>query len=566
MTIATSFNIRKVPYDPADQYEGFSKALNIRFQSLGGDHDLFTTDAVGIFERYLRNLSSGRRQHYNCRTCQKFLDDYGGLVLIDDRGIQIPALWHSSIATPFFRDAVDSIVESVAGAKVTGVFLSEDQYLGTPATHQGGCEYHHLYVRQHPDQIHKNRIKTAHQAMAEKTQDFHQVIRSINRYDYRAVRQVVEILQSDTVFRSEKILGPARWFHDVVVNFHDTHGKAKTNLVWRAVASAPPGFAHVNTSVLGTLLEDIQAGKSIADVIGSFRAKMQPDQYQRPQAPPKAGNIRDAEKLVAKLGIEKSLERRYAGFGEVTKVWKARTTGHPGSIQPAGTGVFAGVKSRDSVKTSDAFSTGLKHEKMTWAKFQRTILPHVKKITYLVPHGREAFAAYMTAVHPDAPPILQWDLEGNRNPFSWYLYMNGSSGSSWNLKPGQYVDVRGISLKPSMWHPESRLHHHGVGALFILDGCRDLNYRSAGSGLFPEILKSELHGIRAVIEQYSKQQVPGDPVDATACGIMFEGRNPVTIRVHQDRTWQDITIDRWDLRAKPREGLDIFLGVSLTRT
>ena len=43
--------------------------------------------------------------------------------------------------------------------------------------------------------------------------------------------------------------------------------------------------------------------------------------------------------------------------------------------------------------------------------------------------------------------------------------------------------------------------HHGAGVLFVLAGARES--RQDGSALFPEILKSEFHGIRSVIEAYS---------------------------------------------------------------
>ena len=73
--------------------------------------------------------------------------------------------------------------------------------------------------------------------------------------------------------------------------------------------------------MIGTLLEDLATGMDFATVSARFAAKMHPLKYLRPQAAPRAGNIADAEKIVAKLGIARSLERRFARIDEIETLW-----------------------------------------------------------------------------------------------------------------------------------------------------------------------------------------------------------------------------------------------------
>ena len=69
---------------------------------------------------------------------------------------------------------------------------------------------------------------------------------------------------------------------------------------------------------------------------------------------------------------------------------------------------------------------------MTWDKFQRTVLPSAERIEFLAPsHG--SYTALVTAANAEAPPILQWDRDGARNPVSWYFWNGGSSASQFGL-------------------------------------------------------------------------------------------------------------------------------------
>lgn len=245
-----------------------------------------------------------------------------------------------------------------------------------------------------------------------------------------------------------------------------------------------------------------------------------------------------AEKFIEDLGLAESLKRRFARIDEIEKVWvpASKTT------EARRNGVFASVITKEDRASapSGAMSPGIT---MTWEKFMRKVLPTAVKVEYYVEHRNQSFAAIVTAEDETAPPIIQWDSEDRRNPFSWYMYINGSAPSQWGLERG-FCEVTAISYQPNMWH--GGFEHHGKGVMFILKGAKDRQNRSIE--LFPEILKSDLHIIRSTIEAFSKGNKLSGYDEASACGLLL--RNSRTwnarFRVTSDVGTAIYTLDRWD--------------------
>jgi hypothetical protein len=282
--------------------------------------------------------------------------------------------------------------------------------------------------------------------------------------------------------------------------------------------------------MIGTLLDDIVSGMDLADVSRKFAAKMHPLQYQRPQAAPSSGSIERAEAIVAKLGIERSLVRRFARFDEVQSVWKPREA----HAEAKAGGVFSHL----TPKGKAPIQTDAPQVTITMKKFMDTVLPDAISMECNVPsHGN--FMAMLTAQDLDAPPIIQWDNPDCRNPFSWYLYSGGSYAHNWNLSTG-WQKVAAICLRPSMWHDENA--HQGTGAIIILEGARD-GRKNQGNALFPEILTADLREVRSVIEAYSTSAEIQGLAEASACGIGYEGS---VVRVQSSLGMAVYKIDRWD--------------------
>jgi hypothetical protein len=241
---------------------------------------------------------------------------------------------------------------------------------------------------------------------------------------------------------------------------------------------------------------------------------------------------------VDKLGIARSLERRFARLEELETVWMPAQPEAPA----ASGGVFAHLKPKGSEKPEPMH---LPPQVITWEKFARTVLPNAQKLELYTPFSG-TYAALVTAEHADAPPIIQWDRLEQRNPVAWYMSEEPSRASRWGLAPSTWVPVTAVSLQPSQWHGAD-MPHHGEGVFLIFEGAKDT---AAGhGGLFPENLKNELHSIRATIEAHAKTTPPTGADKATACGMKLKkgGHAQAHLRVTlAGGTRAEYKIDRWD--------------------
>lgn len=530
-------------------YDGFLARVQARFLSNieGGTAPLFETDAADLWGAYLGTFgpapaegeaATPLRQYHTCHACRQFVERFGGLVTVDAAGMTAPAIWHEDDAPDAYKPAIAAMARLVRKAKVTGVFLSSDRVWGTPET----GVWHHLALTPPAAILHKRATQTAGQAMAgqamaEKREDFKTVMHALNEFTQPHLELALTLLKTDALYRSEKVLGQAEWLHGLHVARAAAHGSAKANAVWRAIAAAPAGFCHPRSSMIGTLLEDIAAGMEFSEVSRRFAAKMHPLAYQRPQAAPTAGAIAAAEKIMQQLGAAGALARRFARLDEVQALWSPA----PAKAAPAAAGVFGHLKPKGA---EAAPSMTIPAQTMTWDKFQRTVLPTAERTEFRAP-SVGGYTALVTAVNADAPPILQWDREDARNPVSWYFWDGGSSAASFGLTAGAFVTVEAVAFKPSMWNGGNE--HQGQGVMFVLAGARES--KMAGAALFPEILKAEFHGIRSVLEAYSRGASIEGMKEPHAAGVMLTKGDKAwqaTVRVWSGGKSLDYCLDRWD--------------------
>lgn len=495
---------------------------------------MFTTEAPDLYSLFLDNIPADARQHYNCNACRHFVNRFGSLVTVNpDTGKQTAVMWGGRVPE-FFRQAVKAMKEKVEGARITGVFVSDEKALGYAKT----GVWTHMAVDMPPKLIYRGKVDTAGQKAAQKNEDRSLLLSCVKKYKVQDIESAVNLLRSGSLYQGEKILPMAEWFLETI---RAAGGKKNSaNILWYRAATAPAGFCHIPVSMVGTLLEDIAAGYGSDEVKQRFDEKMHPLKYQRPKADPSEGNVRRAEEIAAKMGLEPSLERRFARLDEVKAIWKPVAE----KKQASTGGVFAGVpikgKKNDRVNGVEAPEVAI-----TFDKFRRTVLPGARKIELMVGYKTENYAAIVTAVHEDAPPIIRWDFEDERNPFSWYLYNGGSYPGNWGLSSG-WNDVTAVVLQPNMWSDRPN-GYASAGAMFVLKGARDT--RNPTACLFPNILKGELHEVRATIEAYSNGSQMQGKEEASVCGLLIQNSSKwldVKLRVTSDVGVAHYKIDRWD--------------------
>jgi hypothetical protein len=529
-----------------DQYPDLLGTVQANFNRLMIDPTarLFTTNVTkSLYFDFLDALPLARRQHYNCRCCETFTREFGGLVTIDASGQTIPVLWSGQYPS-FFKEAIARMNKLVKAAQVTGIFLSADLVWGQP---QNG-PWTHLSITPPSRMLYKGIVKTADQMMAERREDFRTMRTALRELPLDAIQQAVPLLEGNALARSEVLLDRAKWFRDVHLACAEAPKTRRDNLLWRAVALAPAGFCHPRSGMLGVLLEDIISGMDFAQVKRRFDKNMDPLLKSRPQAAPTKGNIARAEGIIEKLNASGALARRYARLDEIEALWRPAAPKIERVVKEAG--VFSHlVPKNTSSKTGPSSTMPVPPVTMTFVKFRETVLPTAQSMMIQLPLNAWNYTALVTAEHAEAPPIIQWDREDMRNPFSWYLYPTRSMPNQWRLRGGRKIKVNAVTLLPPMWHgnEDGKMHsHQGRAVIFVLDGARDTVNPSLA--LFPEILRSELHEVRATIEQFSRQGKLGGEAEASACGVMFRneaGWGSVEV-TNSFGTTTVYHLDRWD--------------------
>lgn len=492
--------------------------------SLAADGPLFTTDAdpEALWEEYIDAIPAAWRKHYDCRACRDFVKTAGGLVRVMDDGSRVAAAWPENVPE-FFAEAARRLRAILAAAKIVGVFVASEPTIGvaTNKSKRTGETWTHL----HAQNRHRWRETslTASQKMAALKEDHGVLCRSFSEYGEDVAAEALRVLKSDHLDRGTKARETVEWYIGVL-------GVRKTPaLVWRAVATAPLGWCHIKNTVVATLMDDVKNGVGFETAKRKWAEKMHPLAYMRPQAAPSDGAIERAEKLAEKLGIARSLERRFARLDELTPylLWTPRA-----DEAPKGGSVFGHLRSKpEGVKRMQLPATAISVE-----AFVADVLPNAKRVSLTLGYS-DNFVGITTAVYADAPPLLRWDYEDERNPFAWYVYNNGSAPSVWGLSPGT-IDVAAILYGPPSWTKDpARLKRHETDTprqlVFVLAGARDS--RGGCPALFPECLRGELHEVRSVIEAHNNRTKAEGADEASANGIAFSGKSSREVVVDGER-------------------------------
>lgn len=530
------------------EFDSFLAAFTRNFSELTkGDCTLVQTDATGLFDSFLRNLPSDQRQHYECRECRKFVDKFGGLRVLTSTGSE-HTIWDFPVPASFAY-SVQALKTKVSKAKISTAFVSPGSQWGIkrnlvesgPWT---GTTWTHLNITPPGKLTWYSRTKNADQRAAELKEDFGMLSRALDEFSLASARQAAHLLTNGDLYRASKADHIAIWFrdlHESLVGIPRNH-RRRDNIIWYAAQTAPVGYAHVKSSMIGTLLEDIQAGLTYPYIKAAWDKKMDPLKYMRPKAAPKAGTLVQASKLVDELDSAGAFKRRFAQLGDVVgrAIW---LPGPHRRISSGDLGIFSDIKPKATPSTLMPIPGTTT---MTWVKFRDTVLPNASSVEFNVPGGNHNFVGVLTAENMSAPPILKWDSETNRNPVSLYLYSGGSVARDWGLIAGTRVQVDAVMTRPEEWTSDYRTD---AGIIFVLRSARDK--RGPGLALFPETLKSEYHGVRSAIEALNKTRRPTGI--GSANGIFFSEKSgngnwasakfTVTDRQGNVRAYQ---LDRWD--------------------
>jgi hypothetical protein len=544
-----------------EDYAAFLAAIKARFAEVTGQaaHLFVAGNRKGmkLFDHFLAALPAADQQVHNCQTCRHFFSHFGNLVALTKKGETRSALWSNYEGPDFYAEAVEILRAAVERESATGVFVENEAVLGTPQTtseggfyggygtsrYPAGTVFNHLAVPLPSKLRYKGLIDSKKQRAAELREHFRILGDALDHYSFQTANDVLTLLKSKSLYQGQKYVGMAEWFRNMLDQELTTPKKMIRNLRWYAVAGAPTGFALAGGSPFGKTMDELMKGTSLDDIKAKFKSMLDPTKHNRPQKAASNSNLAEAERIVKKLGSAPAFARRYARIEELQPrgvVWAEPTAAPTMHVQSgaSASGVFGhlrkGAPARPPLRT-EAFGSLVT---ITLEKFVSKVVPSAESIQIrLAP--KSVLGALVTAVDPDAPPIILWDDEDDRNPFSFYTYPEPVyTLGQWGLDHTKWHAVNAITTLPSQWRGQP-LNGQTHGALFIIEGARDQASKTAGLGLFPAFMKSEFHRVRRSIEEFSSKGVLEGVDEASAAGFLMlsdvGGVSKNVIRVISDR-------------------------------
>lgn len=509
---------RPQPDDEDGGFTDFLATMRKRWSEVvvKSQQPLFHTDVPNLYDIFLQGLSAELRPHYACRCCRRFVERYGNVVTVQNGKLQ-SALWQGTMPAAFVA-SVAAMRQAVETATISGVVVSGADTFGTPfslAAEYGTATWTHMAVEWPVARRFNSPLKTADAHAAALKEERKMLERGLSEFTVDQLNTALTLFTSGTLTRPEKGQPLVQWVLEQHAALSKLKGTAREHALWQIAVTAPAGFCHIRSCVVGTLLEDLVAGYDVKTIAKRWADKLDPTQYMRAQVAPAAGQLKRAESVIDKMAAAGSLARRYAQDNDVTEaLWTPPET----PIASRGV-VFGHITAK---KKPQSAALDLPEVRMTWDKFQRTVLEGALSIEYQVPHTSVQFGALVTAVNAEAPPILQWDDAAKRNPVS--VYSAQSEPQNWGLQPGSFVTVNMITPMPYHWNGATTPNQK-QGVLLALDGCSDRNRRTGG-GFLPEFLRSDLREIRSALDAYAKQATV-QQVEGPVCGLALMNTSEV---------------------------------------
>lgn len=390
------------------EFHKFAQAVNKKLQEIS-KYQLFVADVSreAIWDAYLEsfmpedNKMVVERREHDCNCCKNFLRDIGRVVVFHD-GVK-QSIWDNLDVDPIYRPSVSAMRDLVMTADIKNVFLHDVKNIGCESNiSESGVRYHHFYHA-----IDSKFIVTRDKAtlLGDHRTNFEMLQRALNEIPVSVFETVGELIQQGSLYRGDEFLS--------LVSFGERQAReyAKQKDMrneWLWVKSVEFGAkSRFRNSVMGTLLTDLAEGKELDAAVASYEAKVAPTNYKRPTALVTVGMVKQAQEKVAELGLENSLQRRFAVDTDL-------------SINNV---LFANKDIKKAMNVWDDLTNSAQKpvaesknmETVSAEVFLKDILPKAKELSLLVKSNHETnFMSLLAPVHKDAPHLFKW-----KNGFSW---------------------------------------------------------------------------------------------------------------------------------------------------
>jgi len=387
-------------------FSPFAEAINSNFQLLSNKSNLFRTTISGetLYSEYLKAFPEGtnkifrQRSEHDCQACRSFIKAIGNVVAIQDEK-QI-SIWNLPNLEFPYNQVASKLAILVEASTIESIFLTTESSAGRKPNKDNYNEaitWHHFYSAMPKQLVCKDSIIGT--KFSESNTNAEMFKRALTEINPDAVETVIDLINQNSIYRGSEFLNLVKDFDIYQKQYLATENKAI--FPWQNIKASS---VRIRNTVIGTLLVDLSEGKDINIAVSAYESKVAPQNYQRPSAVITPKMIKQAQEKIIELGLENSLQRRFAVAEDI-------------SINDV---IFAD-RSIKSVMKSSPFDLLLsdhsnlpqnlnKIDKISIEDFVSGVIPNAESIEILFENKHQN--KLMSLIAPEdasAPSLFQWE-------------------------------------------------------------------------------------------------------------------------------------------------------------
>lgn len=376
-------------------------------------------DKDELWNLYLNSFPAGtnpiyrERTEHDCSCCKHFIRAIGAMVVIRDN--QIHTIWDFDTGDTTYQTVIDALDAFIKSKAVSGVYVSTEKRIGTDKnleiTPSGEViTWEHFYAVI-PD-VHVYRGNKSKGDVQNEFRTSKEVFkRSLDEITDDAVATVLELINSNTLYRGAEWKAPLTKFAEYKRKYAALPDDLKNNFAWAESVKAGVSVAKIRNHSIGTLLVDISEGADLDTAVRKYEAIVAPANYKRPKAIFTKKMLEEAREKIAALGYMDSLSRRFATLDDIT-VNNILFSNRDAAKRISGTGDVFESMMGEAKASPKKFS---RIEEIAAEKFVSEVLPAAQEVeVYLENKHASNMVSLIAPGVAGSKPMFKWG-----NGFSW---------------------------------------------------------------------------------------------------------------------------------------------------
>ena len=236
--------------------------------------------------------------------------------------------------------------------------------------------------------------------------------RSLDELSLESVNTVLELINSNTLYRGEEWKGVLQEFKNYKVAYDKLQKTDEVNnFVWEMSVRAGPVIGKIKNHSIGVLLTDISEEMDLDKAVTRYEKVVAPTNYKRPKAIFTQKMLEDAKKTVEELGYMESLSRRHATLDDIS-VNNILFANRDAVKRITGEGNAFDELSTKTTVDPKKFS---KVEEVHIDKFINDVLPTITNVEVLFENKLSPnMVSLIAPTKPNSKSMFKWN-----NAFSW---------------------------------------------------------------------------------------------------------------------------------------------------